>query len=86
MEGGVEEAHEDATLSGGLALVGWTNGRLDCVSVMAPRVVERVGTTRVVTTGLALMAITFTWISRDSATTPYLEIVGQMILLGVASA
>jgi EmrB/QacA subfamily drug resistance transporter len=51
-------------------------------SVMAPRVVERLGTTRVVMTGLALMAVTFTWISANSATTSYLAIVGQMILLG----
>ncbi len=51
-------------------------------SVLAPRVVERVGTTRVVTTGLALMAITFAWISTVSASTPYPQIVGQMILLG----
>ena len=51
-------------------------------SVMAPRVVERVGTTRVVVTGLGLMAVAFTWISTVSATTSYTEIVGQMILLG----
>lgn len=51
-------------------------------SVMAPRVVERVGTTLVVMTGLTMMAITFTWISANSATTSYPEIVGQMILLG----
>jgi EmrB/QacA subfamily drug resistance transporter len=51
-------------------------------SVLAPRVVERVGTTRVVMTGLASMAATFAWISTNSATTSYLEIVGQMILLG----
>lgn len=52
-------------------------------SVLAPRVVERVGTTRVVMTGLSSMAVTFAWISANSATTPYLAIVGQMILLGV---
>ena len=51
-------------------------------SVMAPRIVERVGTTRVVVAGLSLMAIAFTWISTVSATTSYTEIVGQMILLG----
>lgn len=51
-------------------------------SVMAPRIVERVGTTRVVVAGLGLMAIAFTWISTVTATTSYTEIVGQMILLG----
>ncbi|MGI9624811.1 MAG: DHA2 family efflux MFS transporter permease subunit, partial [Acidimicrobiales bacterium] len=51
-------------------------------SVMAPRLVDRLGTTRVVTSGLGLMAVTFVWISTVTATTSYLEIVGQMILLG----
>lgn len=51
-------------------------------SVTAPRVVERVGTTRVVMTGLTLMAITFAWIATNAADTAYIEIVGQMILLG----
>jgi Na+/melibiose symporter-like transporter len=52
-------------------------------SVIAPRVVQRVGTTTVVATGLVLMAAGFLWVATASATTPYLEIVGQMILLGV---
>lgn len=52
-------------------------------SVGAPRIVHRVGTTRVVATGLVLMAAGFVWVSTASAATPYLEIVGQMILLGV---
>ena len=52
-------------------------------SILAPRVVVRVGTTRVVAAGLLLMAIAFLWIATASAATPYLEIVGQMILLGV---
>jgi predicted MFS family arabinose efflux permease len=52
-------------------------------SVLAPRVVARVGTTRVVAAGLGLMAAAFLWISTASASTPYPEIVGQMILLGV---
>jgi EmrB/QacA subfamily drug resistance transporter len=51
-------------------------------SVLAPRLVERLGTTRVVTTGLLLMAAGFVWVSTASAVTPYLEIVGQMLLLG----
>jgi hypothetical protein len=51
-------------------------------SIEAPRVVGRMGTTRVVTTGLSLMAMSFTWISTVSAMTGYGTIVGQMILLG----
>jgi len=52
-------------------------------SIVAPRIVVRVGTTRVVATGLVLMAAGFLWVSRASASTSYLEIAGQMILLGV---
>jgi len=52
-------------------------------AVVAPRIVQRVGTTKVVSAGLALMAAGFVWVSTASAGTPYLEIVGQMILLGV---
>jgi EmrB/QacA subfamily drug resistance transporter len=52
-------------------------------SVLAPKLVERVGTTRVVSFGLTSMAIGFAWVSTASAVTPYLEIVGQMIFLGV---
>jgi EmrB/QacA subfamily drug resistance transporter len=52
-------------------------------SVLAPRVVTRVGTTRVVASGLLLMAAGFVWVSTASAATSYLEIVGQMVLLGV---
>ncbi len=51
-------------------------------SVLAPRLVERLGTTRVVTSGLLLMAAGFVWVSTASVVTPYLEIVGQMVLLG----
>jgi EmrB/QacA subfamily drug resistance transporter len=52
-------------------------------SVVAPRIVDGVGTTKVVATGLVLMAAGFVWVSTASASTPYLEIVGQMMLLGV---
>lgn len=52
-------------------------------SVVSPKIVERVGTKRVVAGGLMLMAIGFAWVSRASATTPYFEIVGQMIFLGL---
>ncbi len=51
-------------------------------SVIAPRIVASAGTTRVVAAGLGLMAASFVWISTASAVTPYLEIVGQMVLLG----
>ncbi len=51
-------------------------------SVLAPRAVERLGTTTVVTAGLALMSVGFAWISTASTVTPYLEIVGQMLLVG----
>ncbi len=51
--------------------------------MLAPQVVERVGTSRVVATGLGLMSIAFLWIGATAqADTSYLEIVGQMIVLG----
>jgi hypothetical protein len=46
-------------------------------SVMAPRIVERGGTTRIVMTGLASMAIAFTWVSTNSATTPIPKLSGR---------
>jgi len=53
-------------------------------SVMAPRIVERAGTTAVVRTGLLLLATSFVWIGlRSEVDTNYLEIVGQMILAGI---
>ncbi len=52
-------------------------------AVTSPRLAARIGTTRVVAGGLALMAASFAWISTASAATPYLEIVGQMVLLGL---
>jgi fucose permease len=51
-------------------------------SVTSPRLAERFGTTGVVATGLGAMAVAFTWVSVASVSTPYEEIVGQMILLG----
>jgi EmrB/QacA subfamily drug resistance transporter len=52
-------------------------------SVLAPRIVERVGTTAVVRSGLLLLAASFVWIAvRVDVDTAYLEIVGQMVLLG----
>lgn len=51
-------------------------------SVLSPKLVERIGTKRVVACGLASMSAGFFWVSFASGSTPYLEIVGQMILLG----
>ena len=51
-------------------------------SVLSPRLVERIGTKLVVAGGLASMAAGFAWVSAASASTPYIEIVGQMLLLG----
>ena len=58
-------------------------GAIALASVAAPFVVQRVGTTRVVAAGLGLMSLGFAWVSSSSAVTPYWEIVGQMLLLGV---
>ncbi len=51
-------------------------------SVLSPLLVHRIGTKRVVAGGLASMSLGFLWVATASAATPYLEIVGQMILLG----
>jgi EmrB/QacA subfamily drug resistance transporter len=51
-------------------------------SVLSPLLVHRIGTKLVVAGGLASMAIGFLWVSTASASTPYLEIIGQMIFLG----
>lgn len=52
-------------------------------AVLSPLLVQRFGTTRVVAAGLASMAVGFTWVSTVSAGTPYAEIVGQMLFLGL---
>ena len=52
-------------------------------SIVAPRIVERIGTARVVAAGLALMAIGFMWIGLSAEVdTSYLVIAGQMVVLG----
>jgi len=52
-------------------------------SVLAPRIVHRVGTTRVVRAGLALLSASFVWIAITiSVDLAYLQIVGQMVLIG----
>jgi EmrB/QacA subfamily drug resistance transporter len=59
-------------------------------SLMGPRLAVRIGNKAVVAAGLGLMAIGFAWISRSSAHTAYVEIVGQMLVtaggLGLATA
>jgi hypothetical protein len=63
---------------------------LGAASALGPRLAVRIGNKAVVGAGLALMAIGFAWISRSSIHTPYLEIVGQMLVtaggLGFATA
>ncbi|MDH6198010.1 EmrB/QacA subfamily drug resistance transporter [Mycobacterium frederiksbergense] len=51
-------------------------------SVVGPRIVERVGTTAVVATGLAVFAAGLGWASTVDASTPYTQIAMQMLLLG----
>ncbi|MGB9304971.1 MAG: MFS transporter [Mycobacterium sp.] len=51
-------------------------------SIVGPRVVERVGTTAVVATGLVGFAAGLAWASTAAAATPYSEIAIQMLLLG----
>jgi EmrB/QacA subfamily drug resistance transporter len=63
---------------------------LGAASTIGPRLAVRFGNKAVIGAGLTMMAIGFTWISRSSATTPYIEIVGQMLVtaggLGFATA
>ena len=52
-------------------------------SVLAPRVVHQVGTTRVVRAGLALLSVSFVWIALTiTVDLAYMTIVGQMVLIG----
>jgi EmrB/QacA subfamily drug resistance transporter len=51
-------------------------------SIVGPRIVERIGTTAVVVTGLVTFAAGLAWASTADAATPYLQIVAQMVLLG----
>jgi EmrB/QacA subfamily drug resistance transporter len=52
-------------------------------SVVGVRLSVTVGNKAVVATGLALVGISFAWVSTASTATPYIEIVGQMILAGL---
>ena len=51
-------------------------------SILGPRIVEWIGTTIVVAGGLAIFGAGLGWASTASASTPYLEIAIQMVLLG----
>jgi EmrB/QacA subfamily drug resistance transporter len=51
-------------------------------SVLGPRVVERIGTTAVVAGGLAIFSGGLAWASTADASTPYIQIAMQMVLLG----
>ncbi len=51
-------------------------------SALGPRIVERLGTTVVVSGGLAMFACGLAWASTVDAATPYFEIAMQMVLLG----
>jgi EmrB/QacA subfamily drug resistance transporter len=51
-------------------------------SIVGPRIVEWIGTTAVVAGGLAIFSAGLAWASTGSASTPYLEIAVQMVLLG----
>ena len=51
-------------------------------SVVGPRVVERVGTTAVVASGLAIFAAGLGWAATVNASTSYVQIAMQMVLLG----
>ncbi len=52
-------------------------------SVVGVRLSVTIGNKAVVATGLALVGISFAWVSTASTATPYLEIVGQMVLAGL---
>jgi EmrB/QacA subfamily drug resistance transporter len=51
-------------------------------SIVGPRIVEWIGTTAVVAGGLAIFAAGLAWASAASASTSYLEIAVQMVMLG----
>src|SRR6185312_16238059 len=51
-------------------------------SILGPRLVQRFGTTAVVTAGLVVFAAGLAWASTADALTPYDQIAMQMVLLG----
>jgi EmrB/QacA subfamily drug resistance transporter len=52
-------------------------------SIVGTKLAVRIGNKSIVATGLASIAVAFLWISTASTATPYLEIAGQMIVLGL---
>lgn len=52
-------------------------------SVVGTKLAVRLGNKVIVASGLGLMSIAFVWIATASAATPYLEIAGQMVVLGI---
>jgi EmrB/QacA subfamily drug resistance transporter len=52
-------------------------------SIIGTKLAVRIGNKVIVSAGLASMGIAFLWASTASVATPYLELAGQMILLGV---
>ena len=52
-------------------------------SIIGTKLAVRLGNKAIVSTGLVSMGIAFLWISTASVATSYLEIAGQMIVLGV---
>jgi len=53
------------------------------VSILGTKFAVRLGNKAVVAAGLASMGVAFLWISTASTATPYLELAGQMIVLGI---
>lgn len=57
-------------------------GSIALASILGPRLVERIGTTAVVATGLTVFAAGLAWAATAQASTSYTEIALQMLLLG----
>jgi EmrB/QacA subfamily drug resistance transporter len=58
-------------------------GSIAAASIVGTKLAVRVGNKAIVSAGLASITIAFLWISTASTATPYLEIVGQMVVLGI---
>ena len=57
-------------------------GLVAASSILGARLALRLGNKAVVTTGMLLLAVAFSWISTASAATGYLQIAAQMVVLG----
>jgi fucose permease len=58
-------------------------GAIAAGSLVGTKLAVRAGTKFVVTAGLVLLGSAFLWISTASTSTPYSEIIGQMVVLGL---